>query len=381
MFVLHCSQHALVVLCGGCCAAGPAGALVECKGLAINQQNPHLLGVACGDPYVRLFDRRRLSTCEWCCASCPRRGGWWLAAVWVWRDGRECGGFGDSCLFLPAVIITQRECSGSFDGRSCCCMLGMMVAGSQDCVLSSVLSSGGRRNAPCSVSCFLPGSVWPCNNVQPTARRISSGAPSCQSACTQLASSQFTRLSQRQLNLQPASRMLNRSSLMLPTTTTVTHPHATCPILAGRPGGGATPALLQLTSPHLPLELAAGMIRRCHATHCRWIRRLEGFRGSVLTCSPLPICLPGCSLLLTCYKCCRCSLWYKHMHCVCVGCYSRLYLLQLQRQATHAGMGQAESQPWCVTPSVCVLCCMCLQLQSPGRQACGVFPRGPCLYF
>lgn len=66
-------------------AAGPAGALVECKGLAINQQNPHLLGVACGDPYVRLFDRRRLSTCEWCCASCQRRGagGWRLAAVWV----------------------------------------------------------------------------------------------------------------------------------------------------------------------------------------------------------------------------------------------------------------------------------------------------------
>jgi hypothetical protein len=40
---------------------------VECKGLDINQHNPHLLGVACGDPYVRLFDRRRLSTCEWWC--------------------------------------------------------------------------------------------------------------------------------------------------------------------------------------------------------------------------------------------------------------------------------------------------------------------------
>jgi len=34
------------------------------KGLAINQQNPDLLAVACGDPYVRLYDRRKLTLSE-----------------------------------------------------------------------------------------------------------------------------------------------------------------------------------------------------------------------------------------------------------------------------------------------------------------------------
>jgi hypothetical protein len=41
---------------------GDRGRLVECKGLAINPLNPALLAVACGDPYVRVYDRRMLAT-------------------------------------------------------------------------------------------------------------------------------------------------------------------------------------------------------------------------------------------------------------------------------------------------------------------------------
>jgi WD and tetratricopeptide repeat-containing protein 1 len=41
--------------------AGPQSSMVECKGLDLNPVNPNLLAVACGDPYVRVFDRRQLS--------------------------------------------------------------------------------------------------------------------------------------------------------------------------------------------------------------------------------------------------------------------------------------------------------------------------------
>jgi WD and tetratricopeptide repeat-containing protein 1 len=42
--------------------AGPRGGLVECKGVDVNSAAPHLMAVACGDPYVRVFDRRRVGT-------------------------------------------------------------------------------------------------------------------------------------------------------------------------------------------------------------------------------------------------------------------------------------------------------------------------------
>lgn len=48
-------------------SAGPRAGLVECKGLDLNPTQPHLMAVACGDPYVRVFDRRRLSTGGWGC--------------------------------------------------------------------------------------------------------------------------------------------------------------------------------------------------------------------------------------------------------------------------------------------------------------------------
>lgn len=38
----------------------PGGRRVEAKGLCLSAAAPHLLAVACGDPFVRLFDRRRL---------------------------------------------------------------------------------------------------------------------------------------------------------------------------------------------------------------------------------------------------------------------------------------------------------------------------------
>jgi hypothetical protein len=34
---------------------------VRAMGLALSPTEPHLIGVACGDNYVRLYDRRRLS--------------------------------------------------------------------------------------------------------------------------------------------------------------------------------------------------------------------------------------------------------------------------------------------------------------------------------
>eukprot|EP00878_Enallax_costatus_P025492 GHUV01027276.1.p1 GENE.GHUV01027276.1~~GHUV01027276.1.p1 ORF type:complete len:315 (+),score=72.05 GHUV01027276.1:949-1893(+) len=43
-------------------AAGPHQQLVECKGVDVNHLQPHLMAVACGDPYVRVFDRRKLAT-------------------------------------------------------------------------------------------------------------------------------------------------------------------------------------------------------------------------------------------------------------------------------------------------------------------------------
>lgn len=42
--------------------AGPRAGLVECKGLDVNVANPNMMAVACGDPYVRVFDRRRVGT-------------------------------------------------------------------------------------------------------------------------------------------------------------------------------------------------------------------------------------------------------------------------------------------------------------------------------
>jgi hypothetical protein len=42
--------------------AGPRGGLIECKGVDVNPIAPHLMAVACGDPFVRVFDRRRVGT-------------------------------------------------------------------------------------------------------------------------------------------------------------------------------------------------------------------------------------------------------------------------------------------------------------------------------
>jgi hypothetical protein len=43
--------------------------------------------------------------------------------------------------------------------------------------------------------------------------------------------------------------------------------------LADRPGKPTTPALLQLSAPHLPLLLKAGLSRRAHATHASFSSR------------------------------------------------------------------------------------------------------------
>ncbi|KAF6262611.1 hypothetical protein COO60DRAFT_599677 [Scenedesmus sp. NREL 46B-D3] len=43
-------------------AAGPSGGLLECKGVDVSAAAPHLMAVACGDPYVRVFDRRCIGT-------------------------------------------------------------------------------------------------------------------------------------------------------------------------------------------------------------------------------------------------------------------------------------------------------------------------------
>ena len=54
----YTSPNALIHLTGS--SKGGAGR-TEIKGLDICQANPHMLALACGDPYVRLYDRRRLS--------------------------------------------------------------------------------------------------------------------------------------------------------------------------------------------------------------------------------------------------------------------------------------------------------------------------------
>jgi hypothetical protein len=90
--------------------AGPRGGLVECKGVDVNATAPHLMAVACGDPYVRVFDRRRVGTGEgaadwlpllllqvWCsclnciCVSDGRRV---ATGEGGWRDCRAAGGGG-----------------------------------------------------------------------------------------------------------------------------------------------------------------------------------------------------------------------------------------------------------------------------------------------
>jgi hypothetical protein len=41
-------------------STGTRAGLVECKG--VDPTAPHLMAVACGDPCVRVFDRRRVGT-------------------------------------------------------------------------------------------------------------------------------------------------------------------------------------------------------------------------------------------------------------------------------------------------------------------------------
>jgi WD and tetratricopeptide repeat-containing protein 1 len=58
----YTSPNALVHLPGSSSSSSRGGSgRTEIKGLDICQANPHLLALACGDPYVRIYDRRRLS--------------------------------------------------------------------------------------------------------------------------------------------------------------------------------------------------------------------------------------------------------------------------------------------------------------------------------
>ena len=65
----------------------------ELKSLNLNPVNPHLLGIAAADPFLRIYDRRMLST------------GGWRACV-IWRDkvpGLQCAAVSCECAVVVSV--------------------------------------------------------------------------------------------------------------------------------------------------------------------------------------------------------------------------------------------------------------------------------------